>query len=114
MPKAYKSKAMAAIHETMVDLHEGGAIDRATLKKFDEICLAERTGTKPVATGTKRRARPEMQFTVFQDAKGQWRWRLTSANRKTIASSGEGYLTKADCLAAIQLVKASGDAKVAA
>jgi uncharacterized protein len=114
MPKAYKSKAMAAIHETMLDLHEGGAIDRATLKKFDDICLAARPVAKPAAAKVKGRAKPGLQFTVFKDAGGQWRWQLTASNQKIIATSGEGYTTKANCLAAIELVKTSQDSKVAA
>lgn len=30
-------------------------------------------------------------FQAFQDAAGEWRWRLRSANHRTIADSGEGY-----------------------
>jgi putative transcriptional regulator len=39
MAKAYKSAAMAAIHESMVDLHKIGAIDSKTMREFDEACL---------------------------------------------------------------------------
>jgi len=39
MTKKYKSDAMAAIHETMESLHEIGAIDKITMRQFDEACL---------------------------------------------------------------------------
>ncbi len=39
MPKKYRSDAMAAIHETMEALHEVGAVDRQTMREFDETCL---------------------------------------------------------------------------
>lgn len=42
----------------------------------------------------------------------QWRWTLFAANSKKIANSGEAYHNKADCLAAINLVKGSSNAPV--
>jgi putative transcriptional regulator len=39
MPKKYRSDAMAAIHETMEALHEVGAVDRQTMREFDDTCL---------------------------------------------------------------------------
>lgn len=39
MPKKYRSDALAAIHETMEALHEMGAVDRQTMREFDETCL---------------------------------------------------------------------------
>jgi putative transcriptional regulator len=35
----YRSDAFAAIHETMEGLHEIGAINKTTMRKFDERCL---------------------------------------------------------------------------
>jgi len=40
MPRTYKSEALAAVHEMMEGLHEAGAIDKQTLREFDEACLA--------------------------------------------------------------------------
>ena len=40
MGKKYRSEAFAAIHETMEALHEIGAIDKQTMREFDEACLA--------------------------------------------------------------------------
>ena len=34
-----RSEAFAAIHETMDALHEVGAIDKKTMREFDEACL---------------------------------------------------------------------------
>ena len=39
MSKKYRSDAMAAIHETMAALHDAGAIDKQTMRRFDEACL---------------------------------------------------------------------------
>jgi len=39
MPKKYRSDALAAIHETMEALHEIGAVDKQTMREFDEACL---------------------------------------------------------------------------
>lgn len=39
MTKKYRSDAMAAIHETMQALRDVGAIDRQTMREFDESCL---------------------------------------------------------------------------
>jgi len=39
MTKKYRSEACAAIHETMEALHGVGAIDKQTMREFDEACL---------------------------------------------------------------------------
>jgi putative transcriptional regulator len=36
MSKKYRSDAMAAIHETMGALHDVGAIDKQTMRRFDD------------------------------------------------------------------------------
>ena len=46
-----------------------------------------------------------MNFEIFEDTRGEWRWRLKSANGKIIAASGEGYVNKEDCEHGIKLVK---------
>lgn len=35
----YRTDALAAIHETMTALHEIGAIDDKTMRRFDKACL---------------------------------------------------------------------------
>jgi putative transcriptional regulator len=39
MSKKYRSDAMASIHETMEALHNIGAIDKQTMRRFDDACL---------------------------------------------------------------------------
>lgn len=39
MLKKYRSNAFAAIHETMEGLHEIGAVNKQTMREFDEACL---------------------------------------------------------------------------
>ncbi len=41
------------------------------------------------------------RYQVYQDAAGQWRWRLKSANGEIVAS-GEGYTRKQGALAGVQ------------
>ena len=53
-----------------------------------------------------------MEYQVYKVTAGQYRWRLVAANNRRIADSGEGYNNKADCLAAINLVKGSANAPV--
>lgn len=39
MIRKYRSDAFAAIHETMDALQEIGAVDKQTMREFDEACL---------------------------------------------------------------------------
>jgi putative transcriptional regulator len=39
--KRYRSAALGSLHEVMQDLHEVGAIDKATMRDFDVGCLTE-------------------------------------------------------------------------
>ncbi len=39
MIKKYRSDAFAAIHETMEALHDIGAVDKQTMREFDDGCL---------------------------------------------------------------------------
>jgi uncharacterized protein YegP (UPF0339 family) len=48
---------------------------------------------------------PRLRFEVFRDTRSGFRWRLKGANGRIIADSGEGYKTKAACLAGIVLVQ---------
>ena len=47
MSKKYRSDAMAAIHEMMKDLHDGGVIDKKTMRRFDVACLTPIRPLKP-------------------------------------------------------------------
>lgn len=64
MSKKYRSDAMAAIHETMEALHKVGAVDKQTMRRFDNACLT------PVLRLTPRqiralRERERVSQTVF-------------------------------------------------
>lgn len=39
MGKTYKRDAMAAVHNMMEGFHQSGAIDKQTMREFDETCL---------------------------------------------------------------------------
>ena len=39
MPKKYKSKIAAAVHEAMQDAYDIGLLDKKTMREFDESCL---------------------------------------------------------------------------
>ena len=53
-----------------------------------------------------------MQYHVYKDLNGQWRWRLLAANNRIIADSAEGYWNQSDCVSGINLVKGSSQAPV--
>ena len=36
-----KSEAMASVHEAIADLHGIGLVNKATMRRFDELCLAD-------------------------------------------------------------------------
>jgi uncharacterized protein YegP (UPF0339 family) len=55
-----------------------------------------------------------MKYQLYKDSTGQWRWKLLATNNRKIADSGESYVNKQDCLAAINLVKGSANAPVEA
>ena len=64
MSKKYRSDAMAAIHETMEALHKVDAIDKQTMRRFDDACL---TPVQPLAPQEikARREREHVSQTVF-------------------------------------------------
>lgn len=45
------------------------------------------------------------KFELYQDAKGEYRWRLKSANGQVIATGGEGYTSKGGAQNGINAVK---------
>jgi putative transcriptional regulator len=44
--KQYRSSLLASIHETAEGLHSAGAMDKQTMREFDELCL---TPIQPLA-----------------------------------------------------------------
>lgn len=47
MVKTYKSEAMAAVHEMVEGFHESGAVDKQTMREFDEACLTPASSLTP-------------------------------------------------------------------
>lgn len=45
------------------------------------------------------------KFQIYQDVRGEWRWRLLSGNSRIIADSGEGYRNHADCVSIVEWIK---------
>ena len=45
------------------------------------------------------------KFEIFQDKSAEYRWRLRAANGQIIATSGEGYIAKADAAWGIEICK---------
>lgn len=64
MPKKYRSKVMAAIHETAVDLHKAAGMDKKTMRKFDALCLTPIQEMTPKKIRALR-ARENASQTVF-------------------------------------------------
>lgn len=64
MVKKYRSDAHAAIHETMEALHDIGAVEKRTMRKFDEACL---TPVEPLSPAEIRslRQREHLSQPVF-------------------------------------------------
>jgi uncharacterized protein YegP (UPF0339 family) len=53
-----------------------------------------------------------MQFVFFEDEPGIWRWQLLAASGWIIAVSAESYVSRSDCLYAIQVVRGAGMARI--
>lgn len=52
-------------------------------------------------------------YKLYRDSTYQWRWRFVAgSNGKTIADSGESYVSKSDAQHGIALMKASGNSPV--
>ena|SRR5260370_19561737 len=64
MSKKYRSDAMAAIHETMEALHKVGAIDKQTMRQFDDACLTPMQTLSPKQIKALRE-REHLSQTVF-------------------------------------------------
>lgn len=50
-----------------------------------------------------------MQFWMYRDVTGQFRWYLQAANGKKVAVSGEGYFNRDDCIHAVNLVRGTNE-----
>lgn len=64
MANAYKSEALAAVHESMSDLRKIGKIDAKTMREFDRACLTPVLELSPMAI-RRIRAKAAVSQTVF-------------------------------------------------
>ena len=64
MSKKYRSDAMAAIHEIMEAVHDVGAVDKQTMRCFDNACLTPIRPLKPKEIKAIRE-REHVSQTVF-------------------------------------------------
>ncbi len=46
-----------------------------------------------------------MTARIFQDSRGLWRWSLIVAKSGAIAIAPQGYRTRADCVAALEILR---------
>lgn len=47
------------------------------------------------------------RFKVYEDRRGEFRWRLLSSNGRTVADSGEGYGSRSAAREAAQRIKSN-------
>jgi len=45
-----------------------------------------------------------LRFEIYRDSKNNFRWKLKAANGRVVATSGEGYTSKAACRNGIDVV----------
>jgi putative transcriptional regulator len=64
MPRIYRNKMMASIHEGISDLYRDGSLDKKTMREFDALCL---TPVLPMTPAKIRalREREKTSQTVF-------------------------------------------------
>ena len=53
-----------------------------------------------------------MRFEVYKDKKGEHRWRLRHGNGNILATTSEGYSSKAGAMKCIENVQNSGSAEI--
>jgi len=50
---------------------------------------------------------------IYEDSKHEWRWRLKAPNGRIVATSGEGYTRRSDCVSAQRKISVTmRDAKI--
>ncbi len=49
------------------------------------------------------------KFEVYQDKKGEWRWRRKASNGRIVGASSEGYNARSDCEANMNRGHVAGD-----
>jgi putative transcriptional regulator len=63
MPKKYRSKIMASIHEGVSDLFRAGGVDRKAMRDFDTLCLTPIQEKTPQKIRAQRALREKLSPT---------------------------------------------------
>jgi uncharacterized protein YegP (UPF0339 family) len=85
----------------------------ATLFGAASLVRQEPAAAQEREAGAQERKASAAKFEVYQDKSGGFRWRLRAQNKQILATAGESYKAKRDCLASIESVKrAAADAAV--
>jgi uncharacterized protein YegP (UPF0339 family) len=50
-----------------------------------------------------------LKFEVYEDAAKEFRWRLKAGNGEILATAGQGYKAKADCMKGVERLKTEAD-----
>ena len=56
---------------------------------------------KPKQTETRVR---DLKATIYQDRRGEWRWRIRAGNGRILAVASEGYINRAHCREMLMLI----------
>lgn len=64
MPRVYRNKMMASVHETASDFYRDGSLDKKTMREFDALCLTPVLAMTPEKIRALR-AREKTSQTVF-------------------------------------------------
>ena len=89
MSKKYRSDAMAAIHETVEALHDVGAVDKQTMRRFDDACLTPIRPSKPREIKAIRE-REHVSQSVFANYLNVTRLAVWSASGSAVKSGLRG------------------------
>lgn len=77
------------------------------------ITLAQQASTAKAQTkADAAKAKDQLKFEVYQDAAKDYRWRLVSGedkDRHVLATGGQGYKAKADCMHGVTVFKEGSD-----
>jgi uncharacterized protein YegP (UPF0339 family) len=46
-----------------------------------------------------------VKLDIYEDAAGEWRWRIVARNGRIVADSGEGYATKSNAKRAAERLR---------
>jgi uncharacterized protein YegP (UPF0339 family) len=78
------------------------------------VLLSSTVPTAALQAQTKSSSSDQLKFQVYQDTQQAYRWRLVTTdekNPKVLATGGQGYKAKADCLHGVKIIQ-DGSAKL--